>query len=57
MAQIGNQDNARLNGEWGKHVCKSEKKLGNKKRRKRDANVIKEQLLDTGTVKKSTKRS
>mgnify|MGYP001564781199 CR=1 len=35
MAQLGNKKNAQLNGEWGKHVKKSDgqKRRTSKKRR------------------------
>ena len=34
MAQIGNKQNSHLNGQWGKHGQKSDKRVGNKARRK-----------------------
>jgi hypothetical protein len=56
MAQKGNKDNSALNGQWGKHGQKSDKKLGSKRRRKRDSNVVEEELDKGREAKKNRKQ-
>lgn len=48
MAQIGNKLNCQLNGNWGKHTKKGEKRITSKKRRKQDARIIKDELNGKG---------
>jgi len=41
MAQLGNKQNAGLNGEWAKHVKKRGKKITAHIRRNKDKKLIK----------------
>ncbi len=46
MAQLGHKLNSWLNGQWGTHGQKEDKRQGNKRRRNWGRSVIREQLSD-----------
>ena len=51
MAQLGHKINSWLNGQWGAHGQKEDKRRGNKRRRNWDKNVIKESLEEKQVMK------
>lgn len=46
MAQIGNANNCKLNGEWAKHVRGKFKRYTSKVRRAVDKKIIRQTLLN-----------
>lgn len=46
MKHVGNAANAKLNGEWGKHVRGKYKRFTSKLRRLRDKELVKKLLLE-----------
>ncbi len=46
MAQIGNKQNAHLNGEWAKHIWSWYKRYTSGIRREKDKQIIKEAVME-----------
>ena len=53
MAQIGNKQNAKLNGEWGKHVRGWAKRFTAKCRRNESKRIILSESSDSQTTDKA----